>query len=144
MALIAVDAVVHVPGHLRVTEVVGVVAAVASSALKDCVVVGVDVAGRAHIVRTAVVGRELRVLCVVKGRVQPAACAVAVLARCGEELRLRCMTRIGRVVVVGLMTSDARGWQRGVIAVDVAIAALARRRSVRTCERKGCVVVIKG
>ena len=69
MALIAVDTVVHIPVHLRVAEVVGVVASVATCALKDGIVAGVDVAGRAHAHCTAMVRRKLRVLRVVEGRI---------------------------------------------------------------------------
>ena len=69
MALIAVDTVVHIPVHLRVAEVVGVVASVATCALKDGIVAGVDVAGRAHARCTAMVRGKLRVLRVVEGRI---------------------------------------------------------------------------
>ena len=144
MALIAVDAVVDIAVHLRVTEVVGVIASVAARALKDRIVAGVDVAGRAHAPCAAMVRWELRVLCVVEGRVQPIRRVVAGLTGRWEELRLRRMAGIGRVVVVGLVAADARDWQCCVIAVDMAIAALARRRSVRSRKGESRVVVIKG
>ena len=51
MALVAADTVVHVPVHLWMTEVVGVVASVATCTLKDGIVTRINVAGRAHIVR---------------------------------------------------------------------------------------------
>ena len=88
-------------------------------------------------------GRELGVLRVVERRIHPGGCIVAVLAGCGEELRLRCVAGIGRVVVVGLMASKAHGRQRCVIAIDMAIAALPGRHGVRTSEGEGRVVVIK-
>ena len=68
---------------------------------------------------------------------------MAVLARRREELRLRRMARIGRVVVVGLMTADACDGQRCVVGVDVAIAAQPGRHGVRSRKREGGVVVIE-
>ena len=144
MTLITVDAVVDIPVHLRVTEVVGVVASVAARALKHRIVAGVDVAGRAHSRGTAMAGWELRVLRVVERRVQPRSCVMAGLARRREKLRLSRVAWIGGFVVVGLMAPDARRWQRCVIAVDVTIAALPGRNSVRTSQGEGCVVVVKG
>ena len=69
---------------------------------------------------------------------------MAVLAGCGEELRLRGVARIGRVVVIGLMATNAGRRQRRVIVVDVAIGALPRRRRVRTGQRECGLVVIEG
>jgi hypothetical protein len=54
------------------------------------------------------------------------------------------VARIGRVVVIGLVTTDAGGWQGRVVAVHVTIGTLARRRSVRACQGERRVVVIKG
>jgi len=88
MALIAIDAVVDIAVHLRMTEVVGVVASVTPRALKDRIVAGVDVAARAHAPGTAMAGWELRVLRVVERRVQPISCVMAGLARRREESRL--------------------------------------------------------
>ena len=80
----------------------------------------------------------------VEGSICPARGVVAGLAGCWEELRLRCVARIGRVVVIGLVTTDAGGWQGRVVAVHVTIGTLARRRSVRACQGERRVVVIKG
>ena len=143
MALIAVVAVVHIPVNLRVLEVVRVIASVAPRALEDTVVVGIGVAGRAHIARTAVACRERRVLRMVERCIQPAGGVVAVLARSGKELRLRRMARIGRGVVIILMASNAGGWQSRVIAVEVAIGALPGRHGMRAGEGKRRVVVIE-
>ena len=143
MALITINAVVHISVHLGMTEIVGVVASMASRALKNRVVVRVDVARRANIIGTAMAGGELRVLRVIEGRVRPARCVMAILARSREKQRLRRVARIGSVVVVGLVASDARRGQRCVVAIDVAIAALPGRHGVQTREGEGGVVVIK-
>lgn len=71
MALIAVDAVVDIPVHIVVVEVARVVVSVAARALKDRVVVRVDVAGRADVIRVTVAGREGRVLRVIEGSAGP-------------------------------------------------------------------------
>ena len=88
--------------------------------------------------------RERRVLRVIERRVQPVGGAMTVLARRREELRLRFMSWIRRVVVVGLVAANARRWQRGVVVVDVAIRARTRRNRMRARQRERCVVVIEG
>lgn len=55
MALIAVNAVVHVPAHIRVIEVCCIIVAMAARALEYRVVTAVDVARRAHAICVAVV-----------------------------------------------------------------------------------------
>ena len=87
---------------------------------------------------------ERRVLRVIERRVQPVRGAMTVLARRREELRLRCMPRIRRVVVVGLVAADAGSRQRGVVVVDVAVCARPRRNRVRSGQRERRVVVIEG
>ena len=121
MTLITVDAVVDVTRHPLVTEVGGVVAAMATGALEDRVVIGIYMARGTNIVRVSVIGRELRVLRVVECRTSPGSCVVAALAGGGEELRLRGMARIRAVVVIRLVTADAERWQSRVVTVDVAI-----------------------
>ena len=66
-------------------------------------------AGCANTVGAAVIDREPRVLRVIKSRVQPVGRGVAVLASRGEELGLRCVPWIGRVVVIGLVATNASG-----------------------------------
>jgi len=90
------------------------------------------------------IDREIRVLRVIECRPSPGGGVVAVLARGREELRLRGMAGVGGVVVVGLMATDARGWQRRVVIVDMAVRAHPRRYEVRTGKGEGCVVVIEG
>jgi hypothetical protein len=121
MTLITVDAVVDVTRHPLVTEVGGVVAAMATGALENSVVIRVDMARGTNIIRVAVTGWELRVLRVVEGRTGPGSCVVAALAGSGEELRLRRVTRICAVLVIRLMAAIARGRQRRVVGVHVAI-----------------------
>ncbi len=144
VTLITVDAVVNVPVHIRVAEIVCIIAAMASGALENGIVVGVDVARRAHAVRVAVRDRELRVLRMVEGGVGPSRRRMASRARRREELRLSRVARIGGVVVIGLMATDASCRQRGVVAVDVAICTLPRRYRVQAGQREGCVVVVEG
>ena len=125
-------------------EVVCVVASMASSALEYRVIVRVNVARGAHSTGVAMARRKLRVLCMVKGCVCPIRGAVASLASRGEELRLRLVARIGRVVVVGLVATDTCRRKRRVVVVHVAVTADARRHGMRAGEREGCAVVIEG
>jgi len=143
MTLVAVDAVVDISGHVVVVEVVCIVAAMASRALEDGVVVRVDMAGRAHAAGVAVARRKLCVLRMVKCRARPSRGVVAILAGGGEKLRLCRVARVRRVVVVRLVAADARRRQRRVIAVDMAVSADSRRHRMRTRQREGRVVVIK-
>ena len=144
MTLVAINAVVDVSRHLIMLEVVGIVSAVTPRALEDGVVVRIYVTGRANIVGAAVIRWELRVLRVIKCGARPCCGVVTGLARGREELRLRGVAGISRVVVVGLMASDAGCRQRRVVVVDVAIRALPRRHRMRSGQGEGCVVVIKG
>lgn len=123
MALVAVDAVVHVPIHSVVLEVIGVVAAVATRALEYRVVVRIRMAGGANAVCVAMVDRELRVLRVIERRTSPGRRGVASRAGGREELRLRGVAGIRGVVVVRLMAADTGRRQGGVVAVDVAVGA---------------------
>ena len=144
MTLVTVDAVVDIPRHVVVLEIVRVVAAMASRALEGGVIVRVDVASRANSARIAVVDRELRVLGMVERGAGPSGCVVAVLARGREELRLCSMARVRGVVVVSLVAANADGGQGCVIVVDVAIRALPWRDRVRSCEGERRVVVVEG
>ena len=143
MALVAVDAVVDISRHVVVLEIVGVVAAVASGALENGVVIGIRVARGAHVIRTAVVGRELSVLPVIKRGPRPGCRVVAGLAGGREKLRLRGVPWIRRIAVIRLVATDAVRWQCRVVVVDMAIAALARRDGVRSGQRKRGVVVVE-
>ena len=108
MTLVTVDAVVDVAVNVRVTEIVRIVAAMAARALEDRIVIRVRVARGASTVGVAMVHREPGVLRVIESGAGPGGGVMAVLARSREELRLRLVTGIGRVVVIGLMATDAR------------------------------------
>ena len=110
MALIAVNAVVHIPIHVRVLEVAWVVVAMADRALEDRVVTSVNVASSALAVCVAVVGWESRVLRVIECGSSPCARSVAGRAlRCREENSIlpRRVCRVSGAVVVALMASNA-------------------------------------
>ena len=79
MALVTVNAVVHVPVHVRVVEIVRVVIAMASRALENRVVTAVYVTRGALPVCVAVVDRESRVLRVIECCSRP--CAGGVTGR---------------------------------------------------------------
>ena len=148
VTLIAGRAVVHIPAHVRVLEIVGVVVAMAPGALKDRKIAQRGVALRANPAGVAMAGWELRVIRVRERRIGPGVFCriVAVQARGGEELRIRAaaVERNAVGVVVGRMTADTGGWQRRVIVVDMAIRALPRRHRVLSDQGKRRVVVIKG
>lgn len=126
MTLITVDAVVDISADVRVTEIRWIIPAVAAGALEYRVIVGVGVAGRAHTVSVPVRRGERRVLRVVERGASPGRRVVAGLARGREELGLCRVSRIRRVVVVGLMASHAGGRQSCEVAVHVAVRALTR------------------
>ena len=144
MTLVTVNAVVDVTGHVIVLEIVGVVPTVTTGALVNRVVIRVCMAGGAHVVRVAMARRKLRVLRVVEGGAGPGRGVVAVLACGWEELLLRRVSRVRRVVVVGLVAADAGDRQGCVVAVDVAVRAHPRRHRMRTRQRERRGVVVKG
>ena len=143
MTLVAVDAVVDVARHMVVLEVVRIVSAVAARALEDGIVIGVRVARGANVVGVAMARWELCVLPVVERRACPGCRVVAILACLREELRLRFVTWIRRVVVIRCVASIAIRWQRRVVVVNVAIHAMPRRRQVGTGQGEGRVVVVE-
>jgi len=144
MALVTVNTVVHIPAHVRVAEVSGVVAAMAGRALKYGVVIRIRMARGADAVGIAMVDRESRVLRVIECRTSPCGRGMAGRAGGRKELRLRSVARVGGVVVVGLMATDTCRRQCRVIAVDVAVGAYPRRCLVRAGQGERRVVVIKG
>ena len=113
MAMVAIDAVVHVPVHVRMLEVARVVVSMAARALPYRVVTSVDVARRAVATCIAMGDWELGVVSVWERRTGPIAGAHAVAgpARCNREERGVYAGGMGRVcgsVVVSLMACAAR------------------------------------
>jgi hypothetical protein len=130
MALVTVDAVVHIPVHIVMVEVSSIVAAVARRALEDRIIIRINVARGANAVSVAMTGRESRVLRVIERRTCPGRRVVTRRAGGREKLLLRGVAGISGVVVIGLMATDTSRGQRRVVAVDVAISACPRRYGV--------------
>ena len=143
MALVAVDAVVHIPIYIRVTEIVRVIAAMAGRALEYRIVVRIRMACGADAIGVAMVNRELRVLRVIERRPSPGGRGMASRAGGREELRLRGVAWIRSVVVIGLMAADTGRGQRGVVTVDVAVGACPGRYGMGSGQGERRVVVIK-
>lgn len=118
-------------------EVGSVIVAVATGALKHAVIVGIRMASRADPVGVAVIHREI---CVVERRPRPRRRRVA--GGAGVRETGRRVVRIGRAVVVALVATHARGRQRRVIVVHVAIGA--GHGGVRSGQRESRGVVIEG
>ena len=116
---------------------------VAIRALEDRVVIRICMAGGAQVVGSSVRGWEGRVLRVIEARIQPRRSAVAVLTSRGEELWLRGVSRIRRLLVIRLMTANAGCRQRRVVVVHMAIRALARWNCMQAGQWKRCVVVVE-
>jgi len=144
VALITINAVVDIPADIRVAEVGRVIAAMATGALEDGVVVRINVASGAHVIRIAVSRRESRVLCVIERGPGPRCRVVTGRARGREVERLRLVAGVRRVVVVRLMAAHARDGQRRVIVVDVAVRTDPWRHQVRARQRECGVVVVEG
>ena len=110
MALVTVNAVVHVAVHFVVLEIVRVVVAMAARALEDRVVTAINVARGALAVRVAVIGWESCVLGVIKGGSSPCARGVAGRALRGREengILTRRMRRVRGAVVIALVARNA-------------------------------------
>ena len=136
MALVTIDAVVNVARDALMLKIVGIVTAVTTGALEDGVVIRVDVAGGANVIRVAVTGWKWRVLGVIERRTRPGTRVMAVLASSREELRLRRMAGVCAGVVIRLVTADAGCRQSRVVVVYVAVCAFARRHHVRSGQRE--------
>ena len=147
MAVIAINAVVHIPVHVRVLEVGRVVIAMAARALEYRVVSTIGVARGAYAVCVAMAGGKLRVGGVWERRAGPVdrAHAVTGSALCGWEesgVLRRGMRWIGCVVVIGLMAVDAGVAVEAVVVINVAVGAHPRRHRVLSyqCEARGVVI----
>jgi len=118
VALVAVHAVINIATDVRVLEVVGVVVAMASGALEHAVVARIRVARRAHTVRVPVIRREIGVI---ERRPSPTRRGVAGIA--GLREAGRGMVRVRRTLIVRIVAAVARGRQRRVVVVHVALGA---------------------
>ena len=110
MALVTVNAVVHVAVHFVVLEIVRVVVAMAARALEDRIVTSVNVTRGALAVCVAVVGWESRVLRVIECGSSPCARGVAGRALRGREengILTRRMRRVRGAVVIALVARNA-------------------------------------
>jgi len=147
VALVTVNAVVHIPVYVRVLEVAGIVIAMAARALEYRVVPSVNVTRGALAVGVAVVGWESRVLRVIECGSSPRARSVAGRAlRCREEHRIlsRRVRRVCGAIVVALVARNAGIAGQVVIVVDVTIGAHSRGNGVHSGQGEAGVVVIKG
>ena len=111
MALVTVNAVVHIPVYVRVLEIVRVIVAMAARALEDRVVTTVNVARGALAICVSMGDWELRVLRVIECCSSPCARGVTGRALRGrKEIRIlyRGMRRVCGAIVIALMTRDAR------------------------------------
>ena len=100
-------------------------------ALEYGIVIRIRMACGAHVIGICMTRRKWRVLRVIERSSSPSRCVVAILACRWEELRLRFVARICRVVVVRLMAADARCRQSRVVVIDMTIGAHPRRYKVR-------------
>ena len=118
MTLVTIHAVVHIPAHVRVLEIIRIPAAMATGALEYRVIARIRVAGRADAVGVAVVGWEIGVI---ERRTGPGRGRVAGVA-CRREAR-GCVIGIRCPVVVSLMAAVTRRRQRCVVIVHVTLSA---------------------
>jgi len=138
MALIAINAVVHITPDVRVIEIGRVPAPMALRALEDQVIRGIDMARSAHAVCVPVIQGEISMVECCAG---PGCGRVAGRAGCRES---RC--RVGRVrcgVVRCRVATVTIGRQRGVIVVYVAHRTGNRRRGVIAGQWENSRVVIE-
>ena len=111
MALVTVDAVVHIPVYIVVLEIVRVVVAMAARALEDRVVPAINVARGALAVCVAMRSWEACVLRVIECRSSPCARGVTGRALRGREengILSRRVRRVGGAVVIALVACNAR------------------------------------
>jgi hypothetical protein len=123
----------------RIVEII-LVARNAERAIQVVVIVHVAVRARPRRNRMGTRQRETG-LRVIELAIRPLDCVMAILAS-RREASVRHWTF--RIVVVGLVATDAGGRQRDVVVVDVAVGARPRRHHMRARQREWGVVVIEG
>jgi len=135
VAVVAIRAVVNVAAHAAVIGI-SLRFLMAVRALEHQIVAWIGVAGGAHAIGSAVIGREPGVI---EGRSQPAGCVVA----SGTRRRKSCR-RVVRIIgsrVIRLVARIAIRGQAGVVVVHVALSAGNLR--VESGQRERRVVVIE-
>jgi hypothetical protein len=138
MALVTIHAVVHIPADVRVMEIVGVPAPMATRALENRVVGWTRVAGGTNAVSIAVFNVEPGV---VERRPSPCSRIVTSRASSCENCRRGLMDRIcSSGIVRGMAAVTIRG-EGGVVVVYVATGAGHFR--VKARQREGCSAVIE-
>ena len=142
MALVAIHTVVDISLDALVVPV-GLALRMAIRALEDGVIIRICMARGTYTICVTVVDRKGRVLTVIEGCIQPVRGAMAILASSREELRLRCVPRIGGVVVIGQVAVNAQVAVQVVVIVDVAVGAGPRRDRVRPRQREARLRVIE-
>lgn len=135
MALVAVDAVVHVPADALVLRI-GICFRVAVGTGKYRVIIRIGVAGRAHTVCVPMVNREVGVIPVCRDP----RCGV-MASGAGSRKSCRRVVGISRASVIGLVARVAVRRQGRVVVVDVATGA--GNGHVRSRQRERRVVVIE-
>lgn len=138
VTLIAIHTVVYISAHAPVFRI-GLGLGMTICAGEDGVVARIRVAGAAHSVGAAVIQREIGVI---ELSIRPLDRIMA--GRAGGRELGRDVIRIGRVLVVRLMTAVAIRGQARVVVVDVAVDACSRRYYVRAGQREASLAVVEG
>src|ERR1700737_824132 len=118
MALITVNAVVHIPADIRVTEIVRVPSPMANRALEDRVIRGINMAGSTHAVGPAMIHGEKGM-----GERCPQPSCGRMTRRTSRREPCRDVVRIRCGLVNRLMATVAIYRQRREVAVHVAARA---------------------
>jgi len=136
VTLVAIGAVPHEVLHPLVL-LGGSGLRVAISALEDCVIVRIGMTGGAHPVRIAVVDGEPGVI---ERGARPGSGRVASLA--GSRETRRGVVRVGRALIVALMTRVTVSGDSRVVVVDVTVGT--GNRGVCASQWEGRVVMVEG
>jgi len=138
MTLVTIHAVVDIPAHVRVMEIVGVPAPMASGTLENRVVGRTCVAGGAHAVSIAVINVEPGV---VERCAGPGSRVVTSRASSCENCWRGGMDRIGSSSIIRRMTAIAIRREGGVVVVYMATGA--GHFHVKARQREGSRVVVE-
>jgi hypothetical protein len=123
------------PGVVTISR--GLTVSVAQNALKGRVVVGVDMTVGARKPAMSA-GTDREQIIVVPSAGCPVRCRVTGDASCRETGR--CMRRIARCIICGLVTGIAVSWRSAAVSVGMARSTGDRRMEPGQREARGCVV----